>query len=496
MKKILYCLLLFVMYTAAKAERGDIVNVELKQSQTASEVEAFLLAQISGALGGVSLPPAALSISYAVDLYKVAYETVDFDGITPITATGILVVPTNHPNPSSMPILSYGHGLCLKHDCVPSSDGNIYRELVKGLAANGYIAVAPDYIHLGVDATAGFQAFMHAASEVTATIDLLRAARTYLASQTIAHSDELYVSGYSQGGHSSMAVCKAIQEEYYDEFAISAAMPGGGTYDLSGIACDSLAVPDRITGEPHAFCLIVASYLEVYADSMEVLGYYGLEDIFAPEYLEEILNELNPNGGSGTLLPTPNQMLLPDVREAFLNDPNHFIRRFLSYNDLYDWAPQMPMRIFHTTADVENPYPNVTFTYNNFLALGSTSVELDTITGHDHGTAGLFHALALKNWLNGLTVNSPTLLPNPAVITVYPNPFSNNLFIDITTKDNNKISTINIYNTAQQLMYTQAIMPNNEEQIVVQLPTTLNKGLYIAQVISDNGTHAFKIVKQ
>ncbi len=456
-----------------KAERGDIVFVELMQEQSLDELST----EIQNA---VDVDANLLGLTYDIVIHKIAYETLDYDGISPTTATGVIAYPSNYECPA--PMLTYGHGLTLKHSGLPSA-GSIYTVIAKGMASNGYITLAPDYIHMGVDASPGFQAFMHSDSEAAATIDLIRAARTYCQQNDIVYNDELFLSGYSQGGHSSMATCKEIQENYSDEFQITAAMPGGGTYDLSGIAADSLASPTRTTGEPHALCLVVKSYITVYADSLKARGLdYTMNDIFQHPYdslLNHILDPNDPYGSVAELLPVPNMMLEEEFRLAFLNDPDYFIRDFLSYNNLYDWAPQMKMRIFHSTADVENPYPNLEFTYNRFLELGAPDVELSTIDFIGHSDAGLFHVLELKNWFNEL--KEPCIVgveeTVQSSISAFPSPFTNTFTLDLKEQAH-LYNTIELYDIKGQLLQTFA----TQQQTQVQINTAhlnLSNGRYI-----------------
>ncbi len=499
-----FSLLLFLLLTLrAQAERGDIVYFDSFETQDAESLSTQLQEEINN-LSGFSISEEALGVFYDVELYQVAYETVGIDGVTPITATGIVVIPTSYVCPA--PMTTYGHGLTLKHSGIPSSEGSFYRYLCKGIAGNGYIVAAPDYIHMGYDATPGVQAFMHADSEASATIDLIRATRNYCNQNGIEYGEDLFISGYSQGGHSSMATCREIQQNYSDEFTVTAAMPGGGTYDMSGIAADSLASPTRTTGEPHALCLIVKSYLNAYADSLELFDYnYTMDELFQSPYdslINEILDPYHPNGNTGLLLNIPNMMLEENFRLDFMNNPDdHPIRTLLSYNNLYDWAPQMKMRIYHSTADVENPFPNVTFAYDHYIANGATDLELVTIDGFSHSLTGLLHVLASKNWFNELrTPCIPAAVTNQqllaAEVHVYPNPFTQSLSVELLQQYG--VKEIQLFHHTGKLVQEWTVdAVANTSANVLQLPIIddLAAGVYMLKLVGEEGSLVKGVVR-
>lgn len=482
-------LLLYIICTLPigllQASRGDIISFTLVETKTAEQLSVE-------ATANTGVPASLFGFAYDMSAYKVVYETVDYDGISPTLATGLVSFPINYP--CAPPMCTYGHGLALKHTEVPSNANNTYAFICKGIAANGYIAIAPDYIHMGPDASPGFQAFMHANTEAAATIDLIRATRTYCQNNGITYNSQLFISGYSQGGHSSMATCKAIQENYPDEFTITAAMPGGGTFDLSGIAADSLASPTRTTGEPHAFCLISRAYYQIYqAELFNIIGYeIPFEDIFKSPYdslLNLILDAANPFANTSLLDSIPNRMLEDEFREQFLNNPDFWMRTFLGYNNLYDWAPQFPMRLFHSDADVENPFPNAVFTLEQMQLNGAPDVELQTVSGFSHPQAGLYHVLALRQWFATLRqdcANSISETAQLAQAQAYPNPFSTQCQIDIS-RVNTQVLTWNLYDIQGHLLQSGTPLAN-AQYITLTRTANMNAGLYILQLQGGKGS--------
>ena len=63
---------------------------------------------------------------------------------------------------------------------------------------------------------------------------MLRAVKEFCDNRGIIYNNQLFLSGYSQGGHATMALHKALQEHHSSEFQVTASAPGAGPYDISG----------------------------------------------------------------------------------------------------------------------------------------------------------------------------------------------------------------------------------------------------------------------
>ena len=164
----------------------------------------------------------------AVEFYKLVYETVDAQGL-PTIASGALALPVGVSIP--LPLVTYQHGTIVRREDVPSRL-NLEGLIGVAFATAGYAAVLPDYLGLGD--SPGVQPYHHARSEATCVIDLLRAARTYAASNDVALSDRLFLAGYSHGGHATLAALREIEANHADQLVVTACVAGAGAYDLSG----------------------------------------------------------------------------------------------------------------------------------------------------------------------------------------------------------------------------------------------------------------------
>ena len=146
------------------------------------------------------------------------YETIDPYGL-PITASALLILPTGTNGP--LPLVSVQHGtLELKSDAPSQSRGIFDYVWGTAFASYGYAVVVPDYLGLG--SSPGYQAYLHARSEATCVVDALRAGKALCASNNVTLNGQLFLTGYSQGGHVTMAAHRELETFHTNEFAVTA----------------------------------------------------------------------------------------------------------------------------------------------------------------------------------------------------------------------------------------------------------------------------------
>ena len=206
----------------------------------------------------VLMAVSGLSLTYSVDTYKIVYETTDVDGSATV-ASGAFCIPVS-PECQGFPIAVYEHGTSLRKVDVPSED---IQETYIGriFAAGGYQVVMPDY--LGMGESPGLHPYCHGESEATATLDMIRAVREaqFLGEIPGMEPDngELFLTGYSQGGHAAMATHKHIEENnLLEEFNVIASAPCSGPYEITGAMADTILAASY--SNPGYIVYIMASY--------------------------------------------------------------------------------------------------------------------------------------------------------------------------------------------------------------------------------------------
>jgi hypothetical protein len=367
-----------------EVERGTLLSVEEMRSFSKAELDALFAAEF--------IP---LRAAHPVRVYRVVYRTVDPNGKETL-ASGALVAPQNTENP--LPIASYQHGTIVQKSNVPSE---ILGEIVVGLAlsSDGYLAVLPDYLGLGQ--SPGLHPYLHARTEATATIDLLRAARKFCEDESIALNGQLFLVGYSQGGHATLAAHRELEARHSDEFTVTASAPGAGPYDLSGVITADF-FSGRMVPNPYYYLYLLAAYQSVYhfAESLEALLASPYDQTLPPLLDgQHSGSDINRAIGASTLI----QLLRPEFLEAFQNDPQHPFRQALRENDLLDWTPQAPLRLYHCRGDQDVLFANSQAAYNSFISRGAVEVQLiDPFSHADHGLCAGLSLLMAKQFFDEL----------------------------------------------------------------------------------------------
>ena len=368
-----------------EASRGRVLSIY--SSNTLSTATLTFLFN----LGGVPVTP-----QYNVRLYKIDYET-----ITPLgartMASGALLLPENVGHP--LPLVSYQHGTITQTNQAPSSM-NLSNEVTVGIAfaTTGYAAAVPDYLGLGD--SPGLHPYHHARSEATACVDLLRAVRTFCATNGFPLTNRLFLCGYSQGGHATMALCRELETFHTNEFSVTACAPMAGAYDLSGVTTTNF-LSGSAQPNPYYFLYLLAAFEGVYHFAP------SLAQILAPPYDTTLPPLLNGNSTSaqlnGALPADPVQILKPEYLAAFRANPRHPLRLALEDNDVYRWRPRSPMELYHCAADRDVIIANSQVALAFFQSVGATQVQLiDPAPTADHSGCSEPSLFQAKAWFDSL----------------------------------------------------------------------------------------------
>jgi hypothetical protein len=204
-----------------------------------------------------------------VDFYYVRFWTVGGAGET-TESSGALMVPTGAAPTCSgpRPIVEYAHGTnpnkALNIADITNTTNTEGVLIAAMFAAQGYIVVAPNYAGYDIS-TLGYHPFVNAAQQSGEMMDILAAARTALpATLSSATSDngQLFLTGYSEGGHVAMATLRAMQAAGK---TVTAAAPMSGPYALEAFG-DTIFFGGVDIGSTEFGPLLVASYQHAYGN--------------------------------------------------------------------------------------------------------------------------------------------------------------------------------------------------------------------------------------
>jgi len=354
-------------------------------------IRSFNTLQIDSYLTHQGLPSALFPIYYGFDVYKIVYNTVAGDS-TPTTASGLMVVPVGAP--CKVPIMSYQHGTTIKKSDVPSRlSGEWFIALIA--ASRGIVGIMPDYLGLGDGP--GFHPYQHAQSEATATIDMIRATKEIADSVGAPVNNQLFLMGYSQGGHATMAAHKMIQEHLDNEIHVTASVPMSGAYDMSGTMSE-IMLSDSTYPDPYYLPYLFFGFNSVYH------LFTNTSDVMIHPY-DSILPPLfdgTHNGGTiNSVMPQiPKLIMQPFQIDSFRNDSLNFFKEALRKNDTYKWIPNSPMHILYCVNDHSVSYHNTEVAYTWMKNHGATLVDTANISNTlDHYDCAQFAILNAVNWL-------------------------------------------------------------------------------------------------
>lgn len=178
------------------------------------------------------------------------------------TGSGALMTPSGVDArcTGARPIVLYGHAThpekAFNLAAINDTTNAAYTEsltVAAIFAARGYIVVAPNYA--GYDSsTLGYHPFLNAKQQSGDMLDALSAARAALPAITppVTASTQLFLTGYSQGGHVALATQRALEQA---GVALTASAPMSGPYALAR------ELDDNFAGQVHVASTLFASML-------------------------------------------------------------------------------------------------------------------------------------------------------------------------------------------------------------------------------------------
>ena len=351
-------------------------------------------AQIDAATASSGLQAISGKARCDVKVVALNYATAGVKADEMTNASGVLLVPVGTCT-SAAPLVAYAKGTDVQKPRTLANPQDSETFLLAAMyAAQGYAVVATDYLGFAKSGY-GYHPYLHADSEATSVIDSVRAARNAAGAVGATLSGKVMFTGYSQGGHSSMAAHRAAERDYGNEFNVVAGAHLAGPYNLSG----SLRIPEAIAGVQFFVSYLVTAWQKVYGNV-----YTDVKQAFKPPYSNTIETLLpSPTLNYTTLvtsgaLPggTPNQARDALFQPAFLasaqtsvTDPLYLAAK---KNDLLGWTPKSRVMLCGGAGDpTVPPAVHQTVMKADFDARGVsnvTSVDVDAAVQATYGPGG------------------------------------------------------------------------------------------------------------
>ena len=337
---------------SSDASRGSLLDPAVTMTTLSA-------AQIDAGTAASGLQPISGKAKCDVKVVALNYATIGVNSES-ANSSGVLLLPAGSCS-GAAPLVAYARGTEVSkvRTMANPADGETFM-LAAVYAAQGYAVVATDYLGFA-KSTYAYHPYLHADSEASAVIDSIRAARNASSALGASLSGKVMVTGYSQGGHSSMAAHRAIERDNAAEITVVAGAHLAGPYNLSG----SAKIPVAIAGVQFFVPFFVTAWQKVYGNI-----YSDVKTVFKAPYSDYIENLLpSPTLNYTTLVTTgklpgamgetPTQARDAVFQAAYtadiLTNNNNAVYLAAKKNDLLGWSPKSALMLCGGAGDPTVP---------------------------------------------------------------------------------------------------------------------------------------------
>ena len=305
------------------------------------------------------IPQIMVPIRNDVDMYEVTYKGIWLDS-TFIMAKGVMYVAKNN-KPAAEMVYCHGTRISLNQD-YGIQDLEQFVPIMH--AADGYIGLFPFYYGLGGGEKE--HVYQDSYTEAMSTIYMIKACREIYPKIGETTTGQLFVTGYSQGGHAAMATAKYLDSGQFPDIKLTAASPMSGAYDMVGVQAKTMF---QKYDQPHYLPYLLISYQYAYH-----LWPGSIYDVFKPPYnttLQKVFAQprIVDYGDVNAMLPKiPKDMIVDSLVGVFNGDTSFAFRKKLKENCLNEWVPTTPLQMCACYADNEVMCDNTIETYNYMKA--------------------------------------------------------------------------------------------------------------------------------
>ncbi|MBC3793835.1 alpha/beta hydrolase family protein [Spirosoma utsteinense] len=346
---------------------GSTQLAQLTKEQTLAQLK-----QDATLFGGVSPD---LFVQNGCTVYRLTYRTKNVDG-SDITASGALLVPTKT---GPLSLISIQHGTIFDETLAPSYYAPGTEAYTMGTlgAALGYLIAYPDYIGYG-ESKQVLHPYEHRKTLASSSYDMLLAVREFCQQKSIGWNNNLYLSGYSQGGGATMGLQQKIESESPMAFALKGVSCGAGAYDKTSFSKFLLGNPS--SGLPVAnsqYIWVMQTYNRIYGFNRP-LSFY-LKEPYA--------TQVQSQGTAATINVSLHLALTDTFRAGILNGTDTEYLNALKENDIYNFVPKTPTLLIHGTDDKQVYFLNSQNAFDAMKKQGALSVQLVPLPGKAHDTS-------------------------------------------------------------------------------------------------------------
>ncbi len=308
--------------------------------------------------------------------------------------SGVVLIP--HEQEKPLPILLYCHGTLFNKGYAPSKwDSAIQLEALP--AMNGYITFIPDYLGYGSSNT-DIPAYFDQEITVRTILDMLPAGVSYLDDCGMVYQKEMYILGYSQGGHAAVSVLKELTHN--------------NPYDLELKATTSIAAPFKLKEnvahiiEKEVFP--ATAYVSYLFTSFNTYRWNrDLDDFFrgsSLDLMEQYLaGEITLGKMAANQSDTISKLMNPNFLQDYLGNQELELKQSLERNCDFNFTPVSPLLIVHSEKDEVVPFSTSLVTWKSWISNGADSenVIFHSLKDENHSESADAGILLSLNFFQG-----------------------------------------------------------------------------------------------
>lgn len=359
------------------SDNSYYVSKELLVSYSKNYINTFIDG-VSGSIAEVAtLKPLVVS---DVNIYRMVYKTT-INGNS-VDVSGLVCVPVT---PGTYPVLSFQNGTNTVNAYCPSEFPiNYPYQSVEILASMGYIVVIADYPGFGESSQLPHP-YLVSEPTTKSLVNMLYAVRELTDSDLpdITLKNEYYLLGYSQGGWATLALHKALEQDYSDDFNLAGSACGAGPYNIYQL----------LQGMTDISTYPMPVYLGYILNAYIAYNQFTnpATDIFNEPYASKISSLytglLSADEINSQLTTSIADLLTADFRSGLTTSPKYSsVREALNSNSITGWHTYKPLLLIHGGDDATvNPVSTENM-YSSMIEAGTSPdiCEKVIIPGLDH----------------------------------------------------------------------------------------------------------------
>jgi len=382
-KNLFALLLISFLFTNAIAQPGKLISYKKVYSYSISDLDSLWKTK--------KIKKFIADIKNPLDVFEVIYETTWHDG-SAVQASGIFFLPRKENK--EFPMICYHHGTQIYKDRKIGFESE--QAICTAYSAGGYMVAYPDYVGIGKGEKKHL--YLHVETEAAAAINLMRAVKEILVKENAKQNNYLFLTGYSQGGHATLASLKIIQERYASEFKVTASAPMSGAYDLNGEQSKVMFKPYT---HPGYLPYLLYSYQEVYKcfndNEWPFVASYSktLPQLFDGNHKFSEINKAMPA--------IPKDILSDEFLKALSTNDTFSFKLKLEENSVDNWKPETPVFFCYCKGDEQVPYQNAINASKTMKKNGAKNIKLHKSSNKmRHNPCAIFSSMYTKMYFDSI----------------------------------------------------------------------------------------------